>query len=156
MSNYDVWRFLHILGVVLLIGNVTVSSVWKVFADRTRDPGLIAFAQRLVTYTDWSLTLSGVILIVAGGYGMVHAAGMAVSQGAWLVWGQVLFVISGAIWLIVLVPAQIEQARLARSFNVTRVIPPRYWVLSRRWLIWGIAATVPLVAAMWLMVGKPT
>jgi uncharacterized membrane protein len=57
--SYDVLRLLHLLGVVLLLGNVTVTSDWKLYADRTRDPVVIAFAQRLVTITDWFFTFWG-------------------------------------------------------------------------------------------------
>ena len=54
--TYDILKLLHLLGVVLLLGNVTVTSIWKVYADGTRDPRIIGFAQRLVTVTDWFFT----------------------------------------------------------------------------------------------------
>ncbi len=44
---YKAFLFLHLLGVVLLMGNITVASAWKFYADRTRDPQIVAFAQRL-------------------------------------------------------------------------------------------------------------
>ena len=53
---YPVLKFLHVLGVILLVGNVTVTAVWKVFADRTHNAVVVAFGQRLVTITDWFLT----------------------------------------------------------------------------------------------------
>jgi hypothetical protein len=45
-----------LLGVVLLAGNVTVASVWKLCAGRTRDMRIIGFPQRLVAATDWFFT----------------------------------------------------------------------------------------------------
>lgn len=150
---YLTFKFLHLLGVVLLVGNVTASAVWKVFANRTGDPPTIAFAQRLVTITDWSLTLSGIVLIMLGGYGMVFAAKLDVRAG-WLVWGQLLFLASGLVWAAVLLPIQVTQARMARSFRPGSAIDPAYWRLSRLWLIWGVAATIPLVAATFVMVVK--
>ena len=151
---YLTFKFLHILGVILLIGNVTASAVWKVFANRTGELRTIAFAQRLVTYTDWSLTLSGILLVMVGGYGMVYSAGLDPWSG-WMMWGQVLFVASGLVWALVLLPLQMKQARMARSFDADGGIGTAYWVMSRRWILWGIVATVPLVAATWLMVVKP-
>lgn len=151
---YLTFKFLHVLGVVLLIGNVTASAVWKVFANRTGNPVIVAFAQRLVTLTDWSLTLAGIVLVMVGGYGMVHGSGLDLLSG-WLLWGQLLFAASGLVWAAVLLPLQVKQARLARTFGPLQPIGADYAAMSRLWIIWGIVATVPLVAATWVMVFKP-
>ena len=152
---YDVWKLVHLLGVILLVGNVTVTSIWKLYADRTRDPRIIGFAQRLVTVTDWFFTVWGVILLVAGGYGAAWVAGMDPLRDSWLVWTEALFVAAGIIWLTVLVPIQVRQARMARVFATTGDIPEAYWRAGRRWIIWGLIATIPLVGALWTMVAKP-
>ena len=49
---YATFKFLHVLGAIILVGNVTVTAVGKVFADRTHDARVVAFGQRLVTITD--------------------------------------------------------------------------------------------------------
>ncbi|WP_431269086.1 DUF2269 family protein [Dankookia sp. P2] len=72
----------------------------------------------------------------------------------WLVWSEVQFVIAGMIWLFLLVPIQIRQARMARDFAADGEIPDFYFALGRRWIVWGLVATVPLVGAMWSMVAK--
>lgn len=154
-SPYDVMKFVHITGIVMLLGNVTATAIWKFFADRTGDPRIIAFAQKLVTYTDWSLTFWGVILTMVGGYGALWVAGMGPFDAGWLVWSQLMFVAAGLIWLGLLVPIQIRQARAAKLFADGGAIPPAYVRDSRRWILWGLVSTVPLVAALWLMVAKP-
>lgn len=152
---YATLKTLHLIGVVLLIGNVTVTAVWKVFADRTGDARVMRFSQRLVTITDWSLTLSGILLVTLGGYGMLYLAGLSPLGLRWLVWGQLLFGVSGAIWLAVLIPAQVRLAREAHK--LTDATPPTeaYRADNRRWLIWGVIATAPLVAAIYVMSAKP-
>ena len=152
--SYAAFKLIHLLGIVLLIGNVTVTSIWKVFAERSGAPATVAFAQRLVTGTDWTLTLGGIVLTVVGGYGMLWVARWSPLAGAWLVWSQALFVLSGLIWLAVLLPIQIRQARMARAFEAESALPPAYRRLARLWLFWGVVATLPLLAAMWLMVAK--
>ncbi len=152
---YEILKFLHITGVVMLVGNVTATAIWKFFADRTGEARIIAFAQKLVTYTDWSLTFWGILLTVGGGYGMAWLAGLDLFGTPWLLWTQVMFVASGAIWAGLLVPAQIRQARLAKGFAGGGEVPEAYWRDARRWLFWGLVGTVPLVAAVWLMVAKP-
>ena len=150
---YSTFKFLHVLGVVLLLGNVTVSAVWKVFANRTANPVIVEFSQRLVTYTDWTLTLGGVLLVAVGGYGMAWAAGMDLLVG-WLLWGQLLFLASGLVWLMRLVPIQIEQAAMARLLLDHSEVSAEYRALSRRWIAWGVVATAPLVVATYVMVTK--
>jgi uncharacterized membrane protein len=151
---YSVLKFLHVAGVVVLIGNVTITAYWKVFSDRTRDPRVVANAQRAVITADWLFTLPAIALIIIGGYGMAIIAGTDLFADAWLVWGQMLFFASGVMWLGVLVPAQIRQSRAARTFEHNAPIPETYWRDGRLWLIWGIIATVPLVAATYVMIAK--
>ena len=151
---YSIFKFVHVLGVIALVGNVTVTAVWKVFADRSRCQTTIAFAQRLVTYTDWSFTLAGILLIVVGGYGMAILAHLRLFEIRWLLVPQICFLLSGLIWACVLLPAQIEQAQLAREFQSGQKIAVRYWELGSRWIAWGVAATVPLVYAIFVMITK--
>lgn len=120
---YDLLKTLHIVGVVVLIGNVTVASLWKVLADRTGDPRLIAHAQSMVTVTDWAFTVGGVALVYGGGLGAAWVAGMNPFAPGWLLCGQVLFAVSGMIWLGILVPLQTRQAQLARGFADGGPIP---------------------------------
>ncbi len=154
MLTYDLFRLLHVLGVVLLVGNVTVTSIWKLYADGTGDPRIIAFAQRLVTITDWFFTFWGILLLIVGGYGAAWVAGMDPLRDDWLVWAELLFAVAGAIWLFLLVPIQIRQARMARGFAEGQPIPAEYRRLGRLWIVWGSIATVPLVAATWIMLRK--
>ena len=115
---------------------------------------VLAFAQKLVTYTDWSMTFWGVLLLMGGGYLMVFFASWPLTQH-WLLWSQLLFVIAGLIWLLVLVPIQVRQARLTTTFS-DHDVGDQYRNLSRRWLIWGLISTIPLLAATWLMIAKPS
>ncbi len=153
--GYEAFKFVHILGVVMLVGNVTVTAVWKVFADRTGNAEVVAFAQRMVTITDIGLTLGGIALLCAGGFGAAWTAGVNPFGTAWLLWGEGLFAVSGLIWLGVLVPIQIRLARQARNFTPLAGIPDSYRLETGRWLLWGIVATIPLVAGIWVMVVKP-
>ena len=141
---YEIAKFLHITGVVMLMGNITVTAIWKYFADRTGNAEVLGFAQKLVTYTDWSMTVWGVLLLIVNWPLTLH----------WLLWSQILFVVAGLIWLLILVPIQIKQARLARAFAGLDV-GDEYRQLSRQWLIWGLISTVPLVMATWFMIAKP-
>jgi uncharacterized membrane protein len=151
---YSAFKVVHLFGVVIFLGNIIVTAVWKVMADRTADPRIIAYAQRLVTLTDWIFTAGGVLFILVGAYGMAAVAGLNL-RANWLIWGQALFVISGLIWIFVLIPTQIAQAREARALTNGSAIPESYWRHSRRWAIWGIIATIVPLANLYFMVFKP-
>jgi len=153
--TYLAFKSVHILGVVLFLGNIIVTGYWKVLADRTGEPGIIAYAQRLVTLTDFVFTSGGVVLILIGAYGMVLTAGLDPFKPTWLLWGQGLFIASGVIWAVILIPTQIAQARAARAFAGGGPIPAAYWRMSRRWLIWGTVATLLPLANLYFMVFKP-
>lgn len=153
--TYDILKFLHVIGVIILVGNVTITAFWKVFADRTGDAKIVAYGQYLVILCDWIFTLAGIVLIVIGGYGMAIVQGLHVFEDTWLIWGQLLFLVSGLIWLFLLVPLQIRQAKQIRAFNLSEPVPEKYWRDARLWLIWGIIATVPLVGAVYVMIAKP-
>ncbi len=151
---YDLAKFLHVTGVAMLMGNITVTAIWKFFADRDGRPEVLGFAQKLVTYTDWSMTFWGVVLIMGGGYFMAVSADLPLDQG-WLLWSQLLFFLSGFIWLLVIVPIQVKQGRMAKAFSAEDV-GDEYRALSSRWLVWGLISTVPLIAVTWLMIAKPS
>lgn len=152
---YSVLKSIHILGFVLMAGNVTVTALWKVFADRTSKTQIMAFAQWLVTVTDFSFTLLGGFLMVVGGYGAALVGHLPLFTTPWLVLGQLLLGVAGAVWLGILVPIQIRQARAAQDFAVIGEVPASYRKDSRTWLVWGLLSTVPLLAALYIMVAKP-
>lgn len=154
MQTYLALKSLHILGVVLFVGNIIVTGWWKVMADRTRHPAIVAFAQRQVTLTDWIFTFGGSTLVVVGAYANVYLHDLPLAA-PWLVWGQAMFFLSGLLWVAILIPLQIRLARLARGFAGGGAIPDEYWRLNRVWLWVGILATVLPAANLYFMVFKP-
>ncbi|MGR8930523.1 MAG: DUF2269 family protein [Gammaproteobacteria bacterium] len=145
-------KSLHVLGACLFIGNIIVSAYWKVLADRTRNFAVISFATRLVNLTDAIFTGLGVMLVLATGHMMADHYGGVLAYG-WMLWSYVLFAISGLIWLCVLVPVQLKQARLLTSSN-TKTISQEYRQLARVWAWAGTIATIAPLPAIYFMVSK--
>jgi len=150
----DAWLLVHVTGVVIFIGNIVVTGVWKVLADRTREPAVVAYAQRLVTITDIAFTATGAALIAVSGPILADDLG-GILGPAWLTLGLSFFAASGVIWAAVLIPIQVAQARMARRFSAEGSIPERYWRLSTLWAIFGAIATLLPLANLYLMVVKP-
>jgi len=154
MDTYLALKSLHLLGVVLFVGNIIVTGWWKVQADRTRNPAIVAFAQRQVTLTDWIFTFGGSTLLVVGAYANVYLHDLPLAT-PWLLWGQALFIASGLLWVAILIPVQIRQSSLARNFAGGVPIPAEYWRLNRGWLWVGLVATLLPAANLYFMVFKP-
>ena len=143
MNNSYLWiKVIHILGAVLFLGNIIVTGWWKVMADRTKNPQIIAFAQRQVTVTDWVFTTGAVLLLSLTG--TLNVLSNWSYSMKWVHMGLGFF--SGIIWVAVLIPTQIKQAKMAAIFAKTGEITEEYWKLCRRWNIWGaIAILTPLI-----------
>lgn len=153
--TYLLLKSLHILGIILLMGNIIVTAWWKFMADKTKDPSVIAFAQRQVTLTDFVFTAPGAFLAIMAGDSMAYTFMSNTWDIQWLTWGRCLFIASGIIWIVVLIPTQIKQARMTRGFAISKTIPDEYWKLSKRWNIFGaLAVLLPLMNIYW-MVFKP-
>ena len=157
LFDYETLKILHLFGVICFMGNIIITGWWKVMADRTGDYRVIAYAQRQVTLTDWVFTAGGVVIVLLAGFGMVghmNSDVMAeISSTRWLWWGYHLFLLSGVIWVLVLIPCKIIQASMAHRFAETGEIPAKYWLYGRIWLWFGILATIiPLANLYWMVV----
>lgn len=103
MDNYQLLKSIHLLGVTIFLGNIIVTAVWKILADKTKTPAIVAYAQRLVTIIDFVFTAVGATLIVISGRIMSTSFG-EIGNVLWLSWGWWLFIASGLIWLLILIP----------------------------------------------------
>lgn len=152
--HYLFFKMIHILGVIVFLGNIIVTGFWKIFADVSNNWRVIAFSQRLVTYTDIVFTTIGVLIIAVTGILMARFYGNFL-QVKWIAWGLSLFVASGIIWIAILIPIQIRLHLLVKQLNDNISIPKQYWIYEKIWLGFGLIATLlPLINLYW-MVYKP-
>ena len=151
---YLLLKALHVVSVVLFLGNIITGVFWKAHADRTGD--LRARAQALdgIIKSDRIFTTPNVFIIIATGVATAYSAGIPILSTPWILWSIILFGISGGAFAFV---APLQKKMLA---NVQAGIAGQwdqagYEKLSRRWTVWGtVAAGAPLVA-VFLMVIKP-
>jgi uncharacterized membrane protein len=153
--GYRTLKLLHVFGAVLFVGNILVTALWKTMADRTRDAAVVAFAQRMVTVTDFCFTSVGAALVLVPGVLMAQEFGPTFWTIPWLGWGLALFGTAGLIWTAVLIPIQVRQSRLARGFAAGGPIPEAYWRLGRWWAAFGALATLLPIINLYLMVHRP-
>lgn len=149
-------KLVHIIAVILFLGNITTGLFWKAHADRTRDPRIIAHTLAGIIRSDRWFTIPGVVLILISGFGAAIAGRIPILSTGWILWSIVLFTISGFAFMYKVAPLQVRMRALAREGSESQTFDwERYHTLSREWEIWGLVATLAPAAAVVLMVLKP-
>jgi uncharacterized membrane protein len=153
--SYLVLKSLHVLSVVLFLGNIITGVFWKFHADRSGD--LRARAQALdgIIHSDRWFTLPGVALIIITGVALATLAHLPIVRTHWLLWALILFGVSGIAFQFFVAPLQRRllanvRAGLGGGWNESE-----YRALSRAWKWWGAVATLAPAGSLFLMVTKP-
>ena len=148
-------KAIHVLAVVLFLGNIITGVFWKVHADLTGDLRARVLALDGVIRSDRWFTVPGVLLIIASGVALAYLMGYPLLRTFWIAWSLVLFGISGVVFGVFLAPVQkklLANARAGLTGSWDRV---EYDRLSKSWTMWGTVATGAPVGALFLMVMKP-
>ena len=127
---YVVLKLVHVLAVIAFLGNITTGLFWKLHADRTHDPRIIAHAFDGIIRSDRLFTIPGVVLIVLSGFGAAGIGGFPLLRTGWILWSIVLFTISGLAYALRVAPLQKRLRDLARSGASGA---PFDWDLYRSW-----------------------
>ena len=154
MTLYFIVKYLHVLGAIVILGTGTGIAFFMLMAHRSRDPAFIARTAATVVIADMLFTASAVILQpVTGGVLMALSATSLAER--WLVTSLGLYVVAGLFWIPVIF-MQIELRDLARKAAAQQQpLPPRYFALFRRWLVFGIPGFGSVMMILWLMIAKP-
>jgi len=149
---YLILKLIHVLSVIIFLGNITVGVFWKRAAEKTKDQKEIAFTFRGIIDADRRFTMPGVIGILIGGVGAALHGGYPLLRTGWILWSIILFIISGVAFMAKLVPLQKKIYALASDpikFNWDE-----YHSLARQWELWGAVALITPFIAVILMVLK--
>ncbi|MGE5650792.1 DUF2269 domain-containing protein [Noviherbaspirillum sp. UKPF54] len=154
MSTYLIFKTLHIISSVVLVGTGLGSAFYLFCANRSKSLEAQAVVARFVVLADWIFTTPAVILQPVTGLAMLSLAGWPAST-PWVMWSIALYLLAGACWLPVLW-LQIRMKRMADdALRSGAALPARYWTYARWWEGLGYPAFVSMVAVYFLMVNKP-
>lgn len=149
-------KALHVLAVVLFLGNIITGLFWKAHGDRTGDPRIIAHTLEGIIRSDRWFTLPGVVLIMVFGVAAAIVGRLPILGTGWIWQSIALFTVSGLAFVLQVAPLQRRLRTLAASGMAGEPWDQEmYHRLSRRWELWGIVAILTPLAAMFLMVYKP-
>jgi len=153
--EYLVLKSLHVLSVVLFLGNIITGVFWKFHGDRVGTLPARAQALEGVIHSDRWFTIPGVLAIIITGVWMALSAHLPLLGTKWIAWSLILFGISGFCFGVFVGPLQKKLLANVRAGIAGAWNQAEYQKLSRAWEIWGAVATLAPVIALFLMVTKP-
>ena len=146
---YLALKLVHLIGVVLFLGNITVGVFWKRFADRTNDLGFVARTMDAIVASDRVFTIPGIVILLIGGFGAAQIRGYPILGTGWILWALVAFVLAGVAFGPL---SRAQRAMAAAAHGGDRAAYER---LSKSWNAWGAIALLLPVVAFVLMILKP-
>jgi len=154
MTLYFIIKYLHVLGAIVILGTGTGIAFFMLMAHRSGDPRFIARTAATVVIADMLFTASAVLLQPVTG-GLLMWLSMTALTERWLTTSLGLYAVAGLFWIPV-VFMQIEMRDLARAADARgEALPPRYFMLFRRWFLFGIPGFGSVMLILWLMIAKP-
>ena len=153
---YLLIKLLHIIAVIAFVGNITTGIFWHAHAARTRDPKLLAYTMGGIIRSDRLVTIPGVIGIIVTGIAAASYGNFPILRTGWILWTLILFIVSGLIFMIRVVPLQRQLRALAETAAQSGTFDyAHYRALAVRWEVWGAAALLMPLGGLILMVLKP-
>lgn len=147
MDSLALLRFLHVLGAVLLLGNVAVTGLWAGVLWRSRSTFPYPRAARAILWADLCFTLVGGSVLTMSGIFLVRNEGLPWRDLPWIRHGITALATATIIWIAALLPDQWRMERWASD-------DPRYPRAFWRWTIIGWLDTLILFFGLWAMVTK--
>lgn len=146
---YLILKLLHVAGVVMFLGNITVGVFWKRYADRSRNPAIMAHTMDAIIKADRIFTIPGIVILLIGGIGAAIVGGIPILSTGWILWSLVAFILSG----VAFGPLSRVQRQLFAAAGSSNI--QQYERLSSGWNLWGtIALVLPLIAFIFMIL-KP-
>lgn len=153
--SYALWKLVHIIGVVMFLGNITTGLFWAAYAHRQKDFGLIASTFDSINRSDRWFTMPGVVAILIGGFGAAINGSIPILRTGWLFWPIVLISISGIIFGSSVAPLQTKIKNFVENKPQTEENWTEYGNIYNRWEFWGFLAWLTPVIALVIMILKP-
>jgi uncharacterized membrane protein len=155
MSLYLLYKLLHILSSVALVGVGAGSAFYMFFIMRTRNVAAIANVSRLVVIADWCFTTPAIVIQPLTGYLLMRTLGFTF-ETPWIQWTLALYALAGVCWLpVVWLQIRLRDIALAAQRDGTE-LPPLFWRYAKRWELLGYPAFIAMAIIYWLMVFKPS
>ncbi|MBN9269095.1 MAG: DUF2269 domain-containing protein, partial [Mesorhizobium sp.] len=96
--SYEILKFLHVLGAIVILGNGTGIAFFMLMAHRTGDIRFIGKTAGVVVQADMIFTATAVVIQPVTGYLLMRRLGISLAEG-WLAVSLGLYLLAGVFWL---------------------------------------------------------
>ena len=153
--NYSYLKLLHLIPVMMFLGNIVTGLFWMRFAVKTRNLTTINFAMKSIIKLDKYFTIPGVIIITAGGILTAVYGHLPILRTGWIFWSIIMFSASGLVFSIKLIPLQKKLYKLTLNAEASADFDWRnFGKIYFAWDKWGLIALLTPLAAFIMMVLK--
>ena len=146
-------RSLHVLAVVVLLGNLLMAPFWRKRLATLGGPQARAVANRSVRMADFAFTLPGWVVVLATGIMLSIAREW---KGGWLHLSLLLFLGWLVLWHVLVLRARkamIAQAQEAAGEGQASAELAQH---ERQWQQWSYISAAIVILILILMVTKPS
>lgn len=154
ITPYILLKLLHILAVVLFMGNIYTGLFWMYQANKTRSVEMIHHTMKTVIVSDRYFTIPGVVIITAGGIAAAVFGSLPLLRTGWIFYSLILFTLSGVAFMWKVAPLQKAIVTFTKKESLDKFTWDEYNRLFHQWDRWGLFALLTPLAALVMMVLK--
>ena len=149
----ELLKSLHVLGVVVLLGNLLMAPFWRKRLALLGGPQARAAANRSVRRADLLFTLPGWVITLATGIVLSSERGW---RGGWLHISLFLFLVWLVLWHVFTLRARKAMIAKADDVVTSGQAASELDRHERRWARWSYLSALVAILILLLMVAKPT
>lgn len=137
LFSYNTHKLLHLIGVMLFMGNMTIGPIWFSFAYYSKSKELLNFANKLLQITDIYVTIPSIALTVINGLCLASVFGGTKNQ-TWLYYS----VLSLFFMWFLSIPLIYLQEKL---YTTIELEPDNEIKIKQYLYYWGILGTIVMI-----------
>lgn len=143
-------KFIHIIAVILWLGSLFVMGLLNLLMERKKDvQGLISLFQYEIFIGKFIIGSSSIVAILSG---VVLSETFGFGWPLWVIWGLIVFFISGVIGGVFIPKMSAKLTEIAKMEQVDFVMLKNQ---RKRLTALGIINGLLLISAIWVMIFKP-
>ena len=147
-------RVVHVLAVVVLLGNLLMAPFWRKRLAALGGAQARAVANRSVRMADFAFTLPGWVVVLTTGIMLLMARGWPSPHG-WLDLSLVLFLGWLVLWHILVLRARKAMIAQADAITAGGQAPAEPVQHERQWQRWSYVSAALVILILILMVTRP-
>jgi uncharacterized membrane protein len=158
-------RAFHVIGAVLMIGELTYSGFWFGNAVKRGDASLRSFVLATMAWTSKTYALPAILVNLLTGLALIHFRKTPMATALWLWIAVVLYIVVTGLWHGALIPKRKKMAAMigepekggkAGGGAAAAAASAEFDAMAAGWLRLNAVAVFLLFAILLLMILRPT